>query len=571
MESPTAAGTLSPQYRAHALTRMADEQFDVVVIGGGMTGVGCALDAATRGLNVALIEQRDLSSGTSSRSSKLIHGGLRYLEQFDFKLVFEALRERGLHLTTLAPHLVYPVPFIYPLRHRVWERAYVGAGILLYDLLAAMGKNPLPGHRHLSKRSMLERFPGLDPTRFVGGIQYYDAGTDDSRLTLAAARQAARFEAAIATSVRATGFIRTERGVIAGVQATDLETGRTVDIRSRVVINATGVWTDSVERLAGDLRQNVTASKGVHLVVPRDRLNGTTGLITKTEKSVLFVIPFGNHWLIGTTDTPWNLDLAHPAASRTDIDYLLAHVNAELAVPLTHEDVVGVYAGLRPLVTGDAVSTAQLSREHSITHPAPGLVTIAGGKLTTWRVMAEDAVDEATRSFGAPRSITHQVPLHGAEGYHGWWNARHRLAREAGRPVADIERLLGRYGSDIEDLLALIAANPEMGKPLPGAGEYLTAEIAYAATHEGALHLDDVLTRRTRISIEVEDRGLAAAEATAPIFAEILSWDDVTIQRELDHYRARVRAERESQTEPDDLTADAARHGAPDVRTGTPG
>lgn len=560
---------LGPAARAAALDRMADERFDVVVIGGGVTGAGAALDAASRGLSVALVEQRDLSSGTSSRSSKLVHGGLRYLEQLDFKLVREALRERGLLLGELAPHLVWPVPFIYPFSHRVWERAYVTAGVSMYDGLASIGAdNPLPLQRQLSKRAMLELFPALDPDRFVGGIRYFDAGCDDARFVVSLARTAAAHGAAIATSTRVTGLLRDGGRRVAGVVAVDAESGREVDVHGRVVINATGVWTDDIERLAGERAPLVTASKGIHIVVPRDRIRAESGLITKTEKSVLFVIPFGGHWLIGTTDTPWKLSKAHPAASRTDIDYLLGHVNTLLTEPLTHEDVTGVYAGLRPLVTGDAQSTAKLSREHVITRPAPGLVSIAGGKYTTYRVMAEDVVNEATADFATPPgpTRTEEIPIHGAAGWEQRWGGRAAAAAALGIPVELMEHLLRRHGSDTDLVLDLAGERPELLERIVPEALYVRAEVVWAVEHEAALHLDDVLTRRTRISIEVPDRGLAAAEVCAGLMAPILGWDDATVGRELEHYRARVAAERQSQTMPDDHTADAARMGAPDVR-----
>lgn len=559
---------LGPEQRSAALERLEEELFDVVIIGGGITGMGAALDAVTRGLSVAVIEQRDIASGTSSRSSKLIHGGLRYLEQFDVPLVREALRERGLLLSKLAPHLVYPVPIIYPFRHRAWERLYVGSGVMMYDLLAATGSNPMPWHRHLSRTKLLEMFPALNPQRFTGGLLYFDAGTDDARFTMFVARTAAKHGAVIAPSVRVTGFER-EGHRVTGVRATCLESGRDLTVSARVVINASGVWTDDVEALVGDRDRNVTASKGIHIVVPKDRIEASTGLITKTKKSVLFFVPFDEYWLIGTTDTPWNLGLAHPAASRSDIDYLLDHVNALLAEPISSEDVVGVYAGLRPLVSGDVESTAKLSREHAITHPAPGLVTIAGGKFTTYRVMAEDVVNEASLELAgrAPGSVTDEIPLVGAAGYETLWTNRERVARESDLSVDTVERLLHRYGSAIEDLIALIEERPELGEPLEGAPGYLAVEASYAASHEGALHLDDVLTRRTKISIEEPDRGLGAALPVANLLAEVLGWDDATIERELNHYRARVAAERDSQTQPDDRTADATRMGAADVRT----
>ncbi len=558
---------LGPAQRETALARMADEPFDVAIVGGGSTGMGAALDAASRGLSVALIEQRDIASGTSSRSSKLIHGGLRYLERLDFRLVREALAERGLLLTKLAPHLVYPVPFIFPFRHRVWERAYVAAGVAVYDALAASASNPLPRQRQLTRRSMLEAFPGLDPTAFVGGLRYYDAGTDDARFVVALARTAALEGAAIATSTRAVGVPR-QGDRVTGIAGVDLESGREVMIHADVVINATGVWTDDVERLVDDPERDVTASKGVHLVVRKDRIESSMGLITKTKKSVLFIIPFGEFWLIGTTDTAWTLDLAHPAACTGDIDYLLDQVNRLLAKSLTRDDVVGVYAGLRPLVAGSQGATAQLSREHAISHPAPGMVTIAGGKFTTYRVMASDIVDAALAERGGtmPVSRTEDVPLVGSEGWTKRWEDRARTAEDRGFPVATIEHLLRRHGSDTDRILDLVDADPDLGERLDPEAPYLRVELVWAARCEGALHLDDLLTRRTRLSIEVRDRGVAAAPEAARLVAPVLGWDEATIAREIEHYEARVAAEIESQLQPNDHTADAARMGAPDVR-----
>jgi len=548
---------------------MGADQFDIVVIGGGVTGCGCALDAASRGLTVALVEQRDIASGTSSRSSKLIHGGLRYLEQLNLRLVKEALRERSLLIKRLAPHLVRPVKFLYPLQHRIWERLYVGTGVLLYDILARLGGSPLPRHRHLSRRGAKAEIPSLNAKTLVGGIQYYDAQVDDARHTLAVARTAAAHGVAIAPSVRVTGLLR-EKGRVVGVAATDLESGEELSIRARHVINATGVWTDSIETLAGNLQVDVTASKGIHLVVPGDRIAGDSGMIIRTPTSVLFLIPWGNHWLVGTTDTKWDLDLAHPAASAADIEYLLGQINTVLATPLTKQDVEGVYAGLRPLLTGESDATSKLSREHGVWHTAPGLTTVAGGKYTTYRVMAEDTVDAAVKDLGGivPPSITEELPLVGAEGYQVEWNRRHAIAATSPLTEAQVERLLSRHGALIADVLRIVEARPDLAAPMPGSTEYILAEAHYAAAAEGALHLDDVLTRRTRISVESWDRGLAAADAVAPLMAGVLGWDESTIQRELVHYRARVAAERDSQTKIDDHTADAARLGAPDVRMG---
>ena len=569
----TAGGTgqLGPEHRHESLRRMRNEVFDIVVVGGGVTGAGAALDAVTRGLTVALVEKRDYAAGTSSRSSKLIHGGLRYLEQLNFSLVREALRERSLLLTRLAPHLVQPVSFVFPLTHYGWERLYVGAGLALYDGLAASrGEGPaLPRHRHLSRRAARKLVPGLRRGALTGAVQYWDAQVDDARHTLSVVRTAAAHGAATATSTRVMSLLREGERVV-GVRVRDLETGDEFDVRARQVINATGVWTDDIQGFAGRGRIKVRASKGVHLVVPRDRIHADAGLILRTASSVLFVIPWGRHWIIGTTDTPWTLGKAHPAASRADIDYILSHVNMVLAQPLTAADVEGVYAGLRPLLHGESEATSTLSREHAVSQAVPGMVSVAGGKYTTYRVMAKDAVDMAAFGLDArvTPSCTHLTPLLGAVGYHAAWNRRRQLAAESGMHVARIEHLLRRYGTLIDELLAMVAQDPDLAHPVPGAEDYLAVEVVYAASHEGALHLDDVLTRRTHTSIETFDRGVAAAEPVARLMAQVLGWDDDAIKREVEHYCLRVAAEIESQEQADDHTADAARLGAPDVRLG---
>jgi glycerol-3-phosphate dehydrogenase len=562
-------GRLGPAERQAALDAMRRQTFDVVVIGGGVVGAGTALDAATRGLSVALLEARDWASGTSSRSSKLIHGGLRYLEMLDFALVREALRERGLILSRLAPHLTRPVKFLYPLAHRAWERPYVGSGVTLYDAMARTGGHDagLPLHKHLSRRAALRAAPCLRKDALVGAVQYYDAQLDDARHTMNLVRTAAFYGAQVANRARVVGFLREGERVV-GVRARDLETGEEFEVQAQQVVNATGVWTDETQALVGERGQfKVRASKGIHLVVPRDRIQSTTGLILRTEKSVLFVIPWGRHWIIGTTDTDWDLDKSHPAASSTDIDYVLDRVNSVLATPLTREDVEGVYAGLRPLLSGESESTSKLSREHVVAHPVPGLVVVAGGKYTTYRVMAKDAVDEVARAldFRVAPCCTDEVPLLGAVGYRVAWNARARIAARTGLHVARIEHLLGRYGALADDVLRLCEADPELRRPVPGADDYLQAEIVYAASHEGARHLDDALARRTRISIETWDRGVTAAPVVARLMGGVLGWSPAQIEREIRHYRARVEAERASQRQPDDESADAARMGAPEV------
>ena len=567
---PAHASTrLGPSERAAALDALVSTELQVLVVGGGVVGAGVALDAVTRGLTTGLVEARDFGSGTSSRSSKLIHGGLRYLEQLNVGLVREALSERSLLLQRLAPHLVHPVSFLFPFTHYGWERAYVGAGVTAYDSLGfSLGQNRgLPGHRQLTRSAALRLAPALNRKALTGALLYWDAQVDDARYVVTLVRTAASFGARPASRTQVTGFLR-EGERVTGVRATDLETGNELEIRAQQVVNATGVWTDEIQQLVGGRGTiNVRASKGVHLVVPRDRIHSSTGIILRTPASVLFVIPWGRHWIIGTTDTDWSLDKAHPAASRADIDYVLGQVNKVLAVPLGPDDVEGVYAGLRPLLAGESESTSKLSREHTVVHPVPGLVMIAGGKYTTYRLMARDAVDAVAHGLAgkvAP-SCTDSIPLAGADGYVALWNSRYSLAQSSGLHVARIEHLLRRYGSMIGEVLALIAADPGLGKPLAGADDYLRAEIVYAASHEGARHLDDVLARRTHASIETWDRGLSAAQEAVSLMAGPMKWKSRQIARELENYRVRVAAERASQEADTDQDADAIRLGAPDI------
>ncbi|ABG98042.1 MULTISPECIES: glycerol-3-phosphate dehydrogenase [Rhodococcus] len=566
MSSQPGVQFLGPRQRDAAWDKLQTEQFDVVVIGGGVVGAGAALDAATRGLKVALVEARDYASGTSSRSSKMFHGGLRYLEQLEFGLVREALRERELSLTTLAPHLVKPLKFLFPITHRVWERPYMAAGIFLYDRMG--GAKSVPAQKHLTRAGALRMAPGLKRNSLTGGIQYYDTVVDDARHTMTVARTAAHYGAVVRTSTQVVGFLR-EADRVSGVRVRDCEDGRTADVKAHVVINATGVWTDEIQALSRQRgRFRVRASKGVHIVVPRDRIVSDAAIILRTEKSVLFVIPWGSHWIIGTTDTDWNLDLAHPAATKADIDYILGHVNKVLVTSLTHDDIDGVYAGLRPLLAGESDETSKLSREHAVARVAPGLVAIAGGKYTTYRVMAEDAVDLAADDIPARMapSITEKVPLVGADGYFALVNQTVHLGEMYGLHPYRVKHLLDRYGSLIDEVLDQARGKPELLQPLTDAPAYLQVEVVYAAAAEGALHLDDILARRTRIAIEYSHRGVNCAEQVAQLVAPVLGWDADAVDREVKTYQARVEAEVQSQAQPDDLSADALRAAAPESR-----
>ena len=556
---------LGPGDRARSWDRLASERFDVVVVGGGVVGTGAALDAATRGLKVALVEARDLASGTSSRSSKLFHGGLRYLEQLDFGLVREALRERELSLTRLAPHLIKPVSFLYPLTKH-WERPYVTAGVTLYDTIG--GKSSLPHQKQLTRSGALRMAPALKRSALVGAIRYFDAQADDARHTMMVGRTAAQYGAVVRTSTQVVEFLH-EVDRVAGVRVRDVETGRETDVRASVVVNCTGVWTDQMQHAAGTRgRFRVKASKGVHFLVARDKIPSDTGMILRTEKSVLFVIPWRNHWIVGTTDTDWNLDLAHPAATRKDLDYLLEHVNSVLVTPLSHDDIEGVYAGLRPLLAGESEETSKLSREHAVSRVMPGLVAIAGGKYTTYRVMAADAIDAAAEDIPtrvAP-SVTDRVPLIGADGYFALVNQAEQLGQQHGLHPHRVRHLLDRYGSLLHGLLAMGDEDPSLLEPVPASSDYLRVEIAYAVAYEGAIHLDDVLTRRTRISIEYAHRGVDSAEAVGAQMATLLGWTDEQRDLEVRSYIERVEAERESQSVDTDVEADKLRVAAPDPR-----
>lgn len=564
---------ITPQTRAEALEAMSDDAgLDVLVIGGGITGAGIALDAATRGLRTGIIEAQDWASGTSSRSSKLVHGGLRYLQMLDFSLVHEALTERDLLIKEIAPHLVERVPFLYPvIKH--YERPMVGAGIALYDALATIGSRKgraMPFHKHLSKKALHRAFPDLSDDSALGAIQYWDASVDDARLVLTVVRTAADYGALAASRTQLIELTKSDAGRVNGAVVRDLETGRDHTIKASHVINATGVWTEETESLAGtDGGLKVLASKGIHIVVPRARIRGDVGLILQTEKSVLFVIPWSRYWVIGTTDTPYERDHVHPVATATDIDYVLEHANAVLAKPLTRDDIIGTWAGLRPLLqpgTKNGTSSAKVSREHTVASPTPGLVVIAGGKLTTYRVMAKDAVDFALGGGAAALpSITDRIPLLGAVGLDAVRRQTERYQSRFGWSQAMIQHLLHRYGSAVRQLIDAIEAKPDLVKPLEHAPAYLRAEIHFAATHEQVLHLEDVMLHRTRLTYEVADAGRSALDEIAQIVAEVLGWDEAKIAHEKASYIARCEATDAAALTTSDADAEEARLAAVDI------
>jgi glycerol-3-phosphate dehydrogenase len=535
---------LNNQQREEDLASLKREEFDLLVIGGGVTGAGVALDGASRGLKVALVEAQDLASGTSSRSSKLIHGGLRYLEQYDFKLVKEALREREMMVTSLAPHLVKPVGFLFPLTEKFRERTYVGAGLALYDLLRGF-KRALPWHKHLDQKRVAKVAPSLRSDIITGGIQYFDAQVDDARHTMMIARTAKRYGARITTYTEVTELIRDGKRVV-GVKVKP-QGGKTFPVKAKVTVLAGGVWTSPLyEKFGLKPGYEVRMSKGAHIVVPSDAITSETGIIIKTPLSVLFIIPWFGKWIVGTTDTEYKENPNSPAATKADVDYILAQANRVLTPRLKRSDVIGVYAGLRPLISSAPDSpTTKLSREHVVDRPAPGFVSIAGGKYTTYRVMAEDAVDVATAELRriVPQSSTAQLPLLGADGYFALTNKVPLLASEYGISEESVRHLLDRYGSEIVTLLELTRKKPVLKSKLDSNLQYLKVEALYAVEFEGARNLIDIIDRRTRISFESEDHGLSVAREIVEMLAKSLGWNGAEKKKQIEEFKAHVRAE----------------------------
>lgn len=539
---------LSPEQRDAAIESLAHDEFDILVIGGGVTGAGAVLDAASRGLKVALVEARDLASGTSSRSSKLIHGGLRYLEQYDFKLVREALHERELMVSSLSPHLVKPVGFLYPLHEKLKDRTYVGAGLALYDVLRGF-QRALPWHKHLSGKKIAEIAPSLRQDIVTGAVKYYDAQVDDARHTMTIIRTAARHGATIATRVEVEDLIKDGKRVV-GATVIDTVTGKKIKVSAKAVVMCAGIWSDEMHQRFGlKAGYGVTMSKGVHIVVPGHAIKSNTGIILKTAISVLFLIPWGDKWIVGTTDTPYDGDRAHPYATTEDVQYILDQANKVLDPQLKREEIIGVYAGLRPLVANTKGSaTTKLSREHTTDRSAPGFVSIAGGKYTTYRVMGKDAVDLAVTDLRrvVNSSCTEKLPLVGADGYYALTQQSAQIAAQYGIDEKSVIHLLNRYGSLISEVLELITEDKKLAKPLAEGLPYLKAEIVYAATHEGAMSVDDVISRRTRLAFEAPQAGINLVDDIAALIAPVLGWGAKEKKASIAEYTSQVAAEVEA-------------------------
>ncbi|WP_052047208.1 glycerol-3-phosphate dehydrogenase/oxidase [Arcanobacterium sp. S3PF19] len=559
---------LNSAQRTAALEAMEEpEGLDILVVGGGVTGAGIAVDAASRGLRTGIVEMGDWASGTSSWSSKLVHGGLRYLYQLDFALVHEALTERGRLLNTTAPHLVKAQPFLWPLKHQ-FERTYSAVGVGMYDALAfagAHGKKTVPFQKHLGKKGTKTLAPALDSSKLAGSIKFYDARVDDSRLVIDLIRTAVGLGAFAANRTKVESFIKDEKGGVTGAVVKDAETGQTRKIKAAQIISATGVWTEQTQDLATDAGGlKVLASKGIHLVVPKETIDAETGIFLRTEKSVLFIIPWPRYWVIGTTDTPWEYDVSKAVATSADIDYILDHANKVLSRPVTREDIIGVYAGLRPLLQpqlrpGAESASTKVSREHTVTRICPGLTAIAGGKLTTYRVMAEDAVDLAIGDARAKEypTQTKTLPLVGAANYAQTQQEAGSIARERDWTLERVQHLLDRYGDEVPQILEMIDRDPEKnyGAPLETAPDFLRAEVVWAVTHEGAAHLSDVLLHRVRLDLERRDHGLSSADEILGIIAPLLGWDKKKTAEEKEAYTVRVQEIRAAEAE---FTDDAA-------------
>jgi glycerol-3-phosphate dehydrogenase len=563
--------------RERYLERLASEPFDLLVIGGGITGAGVALDAAGRGLRTALVERGDFAAGTSSRSSKLVHGGLRYLQQKEFRLVYEALAERQ-RLLRLAPHLVKPLPFLIPVfasgvAGKAKARAYargVGAALWMYDATGGARIGKL--HKRLSRREALELMPDLDGRHLAAGFLYYDARVDDARLTLTVAKTAASLGAVTVNRVEATGLLR-ESGRVAGAVLTDRLTGNRVEVRASVVVNAAGVWADELRAMdEGTNPRSIRPAKGVHITLPAGRpaLDIAAVLSVPGDRRSVFVIPWGDRIYVGTTDTDYDGSLEDPQCTAADIDYLLGALNAWVTKPIGRHEVLGAWAGLRPLVGGPppggdgggapapTSKTTDLSRRHAVRVAPSGLVTIVGGKLTTYRAMAEDTVDEAVRVMrlstsgsgrdrrGArlrvPDSRSGSTPLFGAEGYEEL--TQEGAPQRLGLPNDVVAHLAGRFGGHAQAVAAMVRDRPELGERLVPGLPYLKAEAIYAVRYEMALTLEDVLSRRTRALLLDIAATAGAAGSVADLMAPELGWSDDERTRQVEAFLGLVERQR---------------------------
>lgn len=533
---------VSPEFdRTHAQRRLREEVFDVLVIGAGATGAGVALDAASRGLRTALVERHDFASGTSSYSSKMIHGGLRYLQQGDISLVYQSLTERQ-RLLRNAPHLVRILGFLVPvytrggLIPRMFARLF-GLVLWFYDITGGF----LSGRRHvrMSREEVLARMPTLRSDRVDSGYLYYDAQVDDARLTLAIARTAALHHGAVILNHAPVSALRKDdEGRVTGAWVATKE-GQ-LEIRARTVVSAAGVWADELGSFNGKPGPTIRPARGVHVVVPHQLLKNDVAVILPVpgRLSTVFAVPWGDFTYVGTTDTDYEGDLDRPYCTADDVSYLLDSLNHSTATEVRADDVVGTWAGLRPLLReAKNKRTADLSRRHRVTRSESGLITVAGGKLTTWRRMAEDTVDEVLCGLGRrARCRTKSLRLCGGKGY--------ERVKANGLEAAVRDHLVGRYGSEAATVISMVKREPALGEPLVPGLPYLRAEARYAVESEMALTLDDVLARRTRARLLARDASAEAAESVAEVIAGPLGWSPEEQRLHVEEYRSSVAAER---------------------------
>lgn len=556
-DPPTLVMSFSWQTRKQSLAQMKAETFDVLIIGGGITGAGLALDAVTRGLKTALIEKRDFAAGTSSRSTKLIHGGLRYLEHYDFALVREGLRERA-ELLKIAPHLVEPFPFVIPIyqdRRRNYDHPLlVRAGLFLYDFLA--GKYNIQRHRRMSREEALELAPQLDPRGLKGALVYYDGRTNDARLVIEILKSANAHEAAIANYVRLSGFIKEAQGQIAGAHLHDELTGEAFDVSARVVINATGVWMNEIRSLSEDLSDDdkqLRPSKGIHLIVAAERLRVTTAWLIPAlgEKRFYFVVPWEGRVNIGTTDTDYDGDKDAPGALESEAKQILQAINAYFpTAQLEMSDVISAWAGLRPLISSGNTnqSTTAVSRKEEIFADEDGLISLAGGKLTTYRLMAERGIDLAAEHlrehFGrtARKSRTADLAVGGGLLKPHEIEARaQQVAQTENLPIATALHLLRSYGTEYEHLLELMREDESLCAPLLPDLPNVAAEVVYAVHNELALTLADVLTRRTRMAMLAAV--LDCIDRVADLMGRELGWNEQQKAEQIANFKAEYQRE----------------------------
>ena len=543
--------------RSDALRRLESTDFDVVVIGGGITGVGCALDAASRGLRVALIERDDFASGTSSKSSKLVHGGIRYLQQGDIRLVYEALAERQI-LRRNAPHLVKVLPFLIPIFstkgvvNRKLARA-MGTAMWMYDLTGGLRIGKM--HKRVSKKQALEWFPTLPADKLMPSYLYYDAEADDARLVVTVARTAAlRFDATLVNRPEVVDLQKDSNGNVNGV--TVKADGRTFTVSTKAVVNAAGVWSDDVRALdEAEHPRSIRPAKGVHITVPWSKVRNTVAAVIPVpgDKRSVFVVPWGQFTFVGTTDTDYTGPIDDPQCNENDVEYLLRALNGSITETVTTDDILGTWAGLRPLVADPEASgrTADLSRRHKVRRSDSGVVTITGGKLTTYREMAADTIDEVLSEVldadritrFRRRSKTKHIKIHGANGYEDLVDSADTISPLGGDQV---RRLADRYGSDATTVLAIAESDQSLAEPLVPGLHYLRAEAIFAVRYEMATTVDDILSRRTRARLEIRDASADAAAAVAALLAPELGWDEAEQARQVADYRARIDEELEA-------------------------